>query len=111
METPSNEMPGNDRTTLTNSNALFLDSIDDEENADKGSERTQYSTEMENKNGEMMYQKAEDYWKTVEPSVDGMLGGFSNLSDIDVRDSKKFLKMLQRKVPRPKKPPNFEHGF
>ncbi len=96
METPSNEMPGNDRTALTNRNALFLDSIDDEENADNGKERTQNSTEME-KNGEM-YQKAEDYWKTVEPSVDGMLGGFSNLSDIDVRDSKKFLKMLQRKV-------------
>ncbi len=45
-----------------------------------------------------LYKAAESYWKSVEPSVDGMLGGFSNLSSADAHDSRKLLKFLKTKV-------------
>jgi len=32
------------------------------------------------------------YWSSVDPSVDGMLGGFGNISNIDIEGSAKFLK-------------------
>ncbi|EME31603.1 methyltransferase [Galdieria sulphuraria] len=41
------------------------------------------------------YSIAESYWHKQNPSVDGMLGGYSNLSDIDVRSSLQFLQGLQ----------------
>ncbi|KAL2100069.1 hypothetical protein ACEWY4_004463 [Coilia grayii] len=37
------------------------------------------------------YSKAEDYWKQVSPTVDGMLGGYGSISSIDINGSKKFL--------------------
>ena len=40
------------------------------------------------------YKKAADYWQSVDPTVDGMLGGFGKISAIDIDGSKKFLKFL-----------------
>ncbi|XP_005993306.1 N-terminal Xaa-Pro-Lys N-methyltransferase 1 isoform X2 [Latimeria chalumnae] len=37
------------------------------------------------------YSKAEEYWKEVPPTVDGMLGGYGHISSIDINGSKKFL--------------------
>lgn len=37
------------------------------------------------------YANAEDYWKEVPPTVDGMLGGYSSISSIDINGSKAFL--------------------
>lgn len=37
------------------------------------------------------YGKAEQYWKEVPPTVDGMLGGYGSISSIDINGSKKFL--------------------
>ncbi|XP_030631593.1 N-terminal Xaa-Pro-Lys N-methyltransferase 1 isoform X2 [Chanos chanos] len=37
------------------------------------------------------YSKAELYWKEVNPTVDGMLGGYGSISSIDINGSKKFL--------------------
>ncbi|XP_066516859.1 N-terminal Xaa-Pro-Lys N-methyltransferase 1 isoform X2 [Hoplias malabaricus] len=37
------------------------------------------------------YSKAEHYWKAVPPTVDGMLGGYGSISNIDINGSKKFL--------------------
>ncbi|XP_063065984.1 N-terminal Xaa-Pro-Lys N-methyltransferase 1 [Engraulis encrasicolus] len=37
------------------------------------------------------YSKAEDYWKHVAPTVDGMLGGYGTISNVDINGSKKFL--------------------
>ncbi|KAJ8346409.1 hypothetical protein SKAU_G00278100 [Synaphobranchus kaupii] len=37
------------------------------------------------------YSKAERYWQEVPPTVDGMLGGYGNISNVDISGSKKFL--------------------
>ncbi|XP_026777370.3 N-terminal Xaa-Pro-Lys N-methyltransferase 1 isoform X1 [Pangasianodon hypophthalmus] len=37
------------------------------------------------------YLKAEQYWKDIPPTVDGMLGGYGSISSIDINGSKKFL--------------------
>ncbi|MBN3280571.1 NTM1A methyltransferase, partial [Polyodon spathula] len=39
----------------------------------------------------VFYSKAEKYWKDVPPTVDGMLGGYSSISNIDIHGSRKFL--------------------
>ncbi len=40
------------------------------------------------------YKKGVDYWSSVEPTTQGVLGGFGRISDIDVRGSKAFLQSL-----------------
>jgi len=40
------------------------------------------------------YSKAADYWQSVTPTIDGMLGGFAKISHIDIDGSNKFLKQL-----------------
>lgn len=37
------------------------------------------------------YSNAEVYWKEVPPTVDGMLGGYGKISNIDINGSKAFL--------------------
>ncbi|XP_015785197.1 N-terminal Xaa-Pro-Lys N-methyltransferase 1-A [Tetranychus urticae] len=37
------------------------------------------------------YDKGANYWKTVDATIDGMLGGFAHISNIDIKGSKKFL--------------------
>lgn len=37
------------------------------------------------------YSNAEDYWRDVPPTVDGMLGGYGSISSIDIKGSKAFL--------------------
>lgn len=37
------------------------------------------------------YSKAEVYWKQVPPTVDGMLGGYGSISNVDINGSKKFM--------------------
>ncbi|CAH8665556.1 unnamed protein product, partial [Dicrocoelium dendriticum] len=37
------------------------------------------------------YAKAEEYWKHVPPTIDGMLGGYSSLNVPDIADSHAFL--------------------
>lgn len=38
------------------------------------------------------YSNAEDYWRDVPPTVDGMLGGYGSISSIDISGSRAFLK-------------------
>ncbi|XP_056444717.1 N-terminal Xaa-Pro-Lys N-methyltransferase 1 [Gadus chalcogrammus] len=40
------------------------------------------------------YGNAEVYWRDVAPTVDGMLGGYGSISNIDLNGSKAFLKKL-----------------
>ena len=40
------------------------------------------------------YGNAEVYWRDVPPTVDGMLGGYGSISNIDLNGSKVFLKKL-----------------
>ncbi|VVC24525.1 S-adenosyl-L-methionine-dependent methyltransferase,Alpha-N-methyltransferase NTM1 [Cinara cedri] len=45
---------------------------------------------------ELNYEKSKNYWSNVSPSVDSMLGGYSCLTSMDIRDSNIFLKHLFR---------------
>ncbi|XP_040915649.1 N-terminal Xaa-Pro-Lys N-methyltransferase 1 [Toxotes jaculatrix] len=38
------------------------------------------------------YSNAEDYWREVPPTVEGMLGGYGSISSIDINGSKAFLR-------------------
>lgn len=52
---------------------------------------------------EKYYQDAKQYWSTVSPTIDGMLGGFANISFADVRGSDQFLRNLYKLKPAPGK--------
>lgn len=43
---------------------------------------------------EEFYRKAVDYWSEIPPTIDGMLGGFSHISQTDIHGSRQFLKLL-----------------
>lgn len=43
---------------------------------------------------ELNYEKSKNYWSNVPASVNGMLGGFSCLTTMDITDSDIFLKKL-----------------
>ncbi|OXA57864.1 N-terminal Xaa-Pro-Lys N-methyltransferase 1 [Folsomia candida] len=67
------------------------------------------TSEEANKSGEAIVLDKEDstfytdgaqYWKDVEPTVNGMLGGLGFLTDIDIKNSERFLKTLL-KLPNP----------
>lgn len=40
------------------------------------------------------YKNAAKYWETVDGTVNGMLGGFGKVSDVDIDGSNKLLKAL-----------------
>jgi len=42
------------------------------------------------------YEKADQYWSTVDPTIDGMLGGFAAISPADLEDSKKLIKLIYK---------------
>nr|XP_056716554.1 N-terminal Xaa-Pro-Lys N-methyltransferase 1 [Euleptes europaea] len=45
------------------------------------------------------YSKAEKYWKDIPATVDGMLGGYGHISNIDINSSRKFLLRFIRDGP------------
>ncbi|MEJ1271721.1 N-terminal Xaa-Pro-Lys N-methyltransferase 1 [Cricetulus griseus] len=45
------------------------------------------------------YSKAKIYWKQIPPTVDGMLGGYGHISNIDLNSSRKFLQRFLREGP------------
>lgn len=42
----------------------------------------------------MFYKNAELYWAKVPPTIDGVLGGFGYISEIDIAGSRSFLKKI-----------------
>ena len=46
------------------------------------------------------------YWRNVDATVDGMLGGFPQVSRIDLRSSRTFLTKLRRPAPNNRNTPN-----
>ena len=40
------------------------------------------------------YKNAANYWEKIDPTVEGMLGGFAKISPLDIDGSNKFLKMM-----------------
>lgn len=47
-----------------------------------------------NKPVQKFYSDAEEYWSKIPPTIDGMLGGFGHISQIDIQGSKVFLQQL-----------------
>ncbi|OQR71998.1 alpha N-terminal protein methyltransferase 1A-like [Tropilaelaps mercedesae] len=47
------------------------------------------------------YADGAKYWEGIEPTIEGMLGGFAQLSDIDVGASRRFLKEFCEKRQHP----------
>lgn len=45
---------------------------------------------------ENWYKQGVDYWTKTEATVDGVLGGFGSISDIDIRGSREFIKALPK---------------
>eukprot|EP01132_Coremiostelium_polycephalum_P007553 gene7553-9287_t len=55
--------------------------------------------EAQNSSENKWYHLADEYWKSVDATVDGMLGGLSHIADIDVSTSKLFLsQFIQGKI-------------
>lgn len=52
---------------------------------------------------ELNYEKSKMYWSQVPASLNGMLGGFSNVTTLDIRDSNIFLKKLFKMENSPSK--------
>lgn len=48
---------------------------------------------MNNKCG-INYEKALEYWADIPPTIDGVLGGFGFISDVDIKGSQIFLTSL-----------------
>ena len=44
--------------------------------------------------GKEWYGSAAKYWEGVDATIDGVLGGFGHLTEVDIRDSHKFLECL-----------------
>nr|CAG4643534.1 EOG090X0EJQ [Ilyocryptus agilis] len=53
--------------------------------------------------GSDFYSDAAKYWQTVPATVDGMLGGLSEISDVDLKGSHRFLNSLYQIVECPGK--------
>lgn len=77
---------------------------------DENSTEGENSTEDENENelnlvhrSETFYKDAQVYWKAVPATIDGMLGGFSNINVTDIRGSQDFLKDVFKMKPSPNK--------
>lgn len=54
------------------------------------------TTVVIDKEDSAFYEDGAKYWEDVEPTVDGMLGGLGFLSDIDIKNSERFLKTLSK---------------
>jgi len=66
-------------------------------------------TEHENENtlnptrAQSFYEDAQQYWKSIPPTIDGMLGGFSSIHFTDIRGSQDFIKEICKMKPSPNK--------
>lgn len=68
---------------------------------DKSTEEDVERIDYEN-DGEF-YVKAQQYWSGVDPTVNGMLGGFSQISAKELQSSKQFLDEIYRTKPCPER--------
>jgi len=53
-------------------------------------------SEEDGKDARPFYADAAKYWSKVEPTVDGMLGGLGDLSQLDIQNSEKLLKEMSQ---------------
>lgn len=58
-------------------------------------------TNTDNPPQQAFYADAQSYWDHVEPTIDGMLGGFAPINHIDIRGSLAYLQSMYRLKPPP----------
>jgi len=56
---------------------------------------TDSSVQPEELNRRAWYAKGATYWKKVDATLDGVLGGFAHVSPIDISESKTFLRVIK----------------
>nr|CAG4648281.1 EOG090X0EJQ [Moina brachiata]SVE93288.1 EOG090X0EJQ [Moina brachiata] len=66
---------------------------------DESQSRNDSNTSIES----AFYTDAAKYWEQVPATVDGMLGGLSEISDVDLKGSQRFLNSLYQQVGHPGK--------
>lgn len=72
---------------------------DDDDNA---SEDENENT-LNNARSDLFYKDAQQYWKQIPATIDGMLGGYSNINFTDIRGSQDFIKDVFKMKPSPNK--------
>ena len=60
------------------------------------SEETENRNHNIDENGNIDYKKSKDYWASQPATVDGMLGGFEYVSDVDIEQSQEFLNSFMK---------------
>ncbi|XP_076436311.1 N-terminal Xaa-Pro-Lys N-methyltransferase 1-like [Babylonia areolata] len=62
-------------------------------NAEKTEEKTEGQCEVESLiTDDKFYTDAKDYWDSVNPTIDGMLGGYAKISPTDINGSRAFMR-------------------
>lgn len=74
-----------------------LEARDDDDNS------AEDKNENNNTRSEMFYKDAQQYWKTIPATIDGMLGGYSKINLTDIRGSQDFIKDVFKMKPSPNK--------
>ncbi len=44
------------------------------------------------------YVDGAQYWEKVDPTIDGMLGGYAQISDVDLQGSQRFLNSIYQVI-------------
>uniref|UniRef100_A0A7G3ABA0 Alpha N-terminal protein methyltransferase 1 n=1 Tax=Lutzomyia longipalpis TaxID=7200 RepID=A0A7G3ABA0_LUTLO len=65
------------------------------------SQLTKLNLNTSHHDNEEFYEKAKKYWETVSPTIDGILGGFAEVSPRDIQSSAQLLTAIFRLKPRP----------
>lgn len=76
--------------------------VDDNQNGDVSTDDENENT-LNNTRAETFYKDAQQYWKQIPATIDGMLGGFSSINFTDIRGSQDFLKEIFKMKPSPNK--------
>lgn len=83
-----------------NSFAVLADGDDEQKAIDQLWEAAK--RERDDETGELQwYKRAKDYWENTPATVNGVLGGYSYVSVMDVKGSQAFLAPLLRGHPKP----------
>ena len=77
---------------LNTNNSRHLKNYEEITNKDDNSERIKICNQRLEGTDNKYYKDGANYWSSIDPSVNGMLGGFGNISNIDIEGSAKFLK-------------------
>lgn len=75
--------------------------VTDGGNDDIADDNDEISIEDDATDNTTFYSDAQSYWDSVEPTVDGMLGGFSQINAVDIRGSLAYLQATFRTMKPP----------